>query len=110
MPEILQIMPVGAWILIALAVMMAGALLVDRINKRVRRFILSAAQDVADVLGTFAKSDNELRAWSKGRLLALEAQCRSLLAKSEELYSHTREDVQAAWQRIGRILSEKRGL
>ena len=105
----LEIMPAWVWILIALAIVMAGAMLVDSVSKRVRRLILGAAQDLQDVLSTYAKSDNELRAWSKERLLEIEAQCRSLLAKSEELYSHTRRDIEAAWRRIGKILSEKRG-
>ena len=100
-------MPLWAWILIALAVVMATVMLVDRINKRVRCLVLGAAQDLNDVLSTYGKSENELRAWSKERLLEVEAQCRSLLAKSEELYSHTRKDVEAAWRRVGKILSEK---
>jgi hypothetical protein len=103
----LELLPAWAWILIALVIVMAAAMLVDRINKCVRLFVLGAAQDLNDVLSTFSKSDNELRAWSRERLLEIEAQCRSLLAKSEELYSHTRRDVEAAWRRVGKILSEK---
>ena len=103
----LDFLPLWAWILIVLGIVMAGVMLVDRVNKRVRRLIMSAAQEVNDVLATYAKSDNELRAWSRERLLEVEAKCRSLLAKSEELYSHTRKDIEAAWRRVGKILSEK---
>jgi len=103
----LDFLPLWAWILIVLGGVMAAITLVDRINKRIRRLIMGAVQEVNDVLATYAKSDDELRAWGRERLLEVEAKCRSLLAKSEELYSHTRKDIEAAWRRIGKILSEK---
>lgn len=99
-----EYLPVGVLILIILAIMAACALLVNRVVKRVRRFILGSAQSLTDALAAYGKADNEFKAWSKESLETLEMQCRSLLDRGEELYKHNRQKVREVWRRVGMVM------
>jgi len=103
-------MPVWAWILIILAVILLGIALVllrKGASESARSISLQAAQDLNDVLKAWEQTDDKLREWTRDQLLYLDRQAQNLEDRAEDLYGWTMSRVKDVRRRVAEVVRPK---
>ena len=103
-------MPVWAWILIILAVILLGIALVllrKGASESARSISLQAAQDLNDVLKAWEQTDDKLREWTRDQLLYLDRQAQNLEDRAEDLYGWTMSRVKDVRRRVAEAVKPK---